>query len=220
MSIINNGEKYIEYKEISISDLGSRYFSIPAIKLLNEVNIYTLQDLFLYEETDIKEILSKARVTVNIQTQNEIIGTRRILRCKYLNENPKIPFNTPNRLDIAVDFGLSARAVNALYYGKYDSLKLYDIIRNNEYGKLTIVRNIGPNVSEEIKTKTSIAYDYYMNHCESIGNSKIYSLLSLRELYLELQRLIDLQNETVENMKLVTEQILEKSQEHDEQKIH
>ena len=118
-----------------------------------------------------------------------------------------------------MDFGLSARSVNALYYGKYDSLKFFDVIRNNEYSKLALIRNIGTTGVEEIKNKTSIAYEYYMKHCESINN-KIYSLLSLKELYLELQRLIDLQNKTAENMKLVTEQILEKSQEQDKQKIH
>ena len=220
MSIISSEEKYIEYKNIFLSDLGNRYFSIPAMKLLNEVNIHTLQELFSYEETDLKVKLSKARVTINIQSQNEIIGTRRILRCKYLNEDPKVSFNTPNRLNIAVDFGLSARSVNALYYGKYDSLKFFDVIRNNEYSKLALIRNIGTTGVEEIKNKTSIAYEYYMKHFESTNDNKIYSLLSLKELYLELQRLIDLQNKTAENMKLVTEQILEKSQEQDKQKIH
>jgi len=207
-------EKYNKYNQILISELIGCKFTIPAMNLLNDNKIYTLQDLFVKSENiNFAEEINSSMVNQNIFILNEIIGTTKLLRCKYLDEDPKIPFYEPIKIDIETDFGFSAKVINTLKRGQYDNIKLFDIVSNKTYHRLLSLRNSGPCLIKEIESKTSIAYDYYIKKCsEHLDNSdiKIDSLEELRDLFLKLEKLTEMQNKVYEEIKIVQQQIKKK----------
>lgn len=220
MSNINSGiEKYSEYSHTYITELEGNYFTFNAIKALNEVGIYTLKDLFSCEEKELINSLKEIRVKENIHLKNEIIGTIKILRCQFLNEDPKVPFNEPSKIDYKTDFGLSRSSLNVILRLPYSINKhdIFDIIVNKDYELLRDVRGAGNRVIDEIKLKTSIAFDYHKKHNSQVSakepieteDMKNKSLSELRELYLELQRKTDLQKQANEQLTTINKKISE-----------
>lgn len=202
-------QRYKEYENISLQELKGCKFSYHAIVLLNTVNIYTLSDLFSKsDEPNFVDLLNSSKNNFTILLRNEILGTTKLLRCKYLNEEPHISFDAPYNIDITSDFGFTQRAINILNRGGYTNMKLCEMIKQKNYYKLLGLNQSGKVAVEEIESKTQIAYQYYQK--KSTIDKKADSLEELKELFIELDRLRKIELETLEKRKIVEDKIKEK----------
>jgi len=190
---------YSQYKNIKLVDL-KNFFSINALNLLGQYHVFTLEELFKsFEDEEFLKLLQFNRTKSNFRILVEINGTTKILRCKYLNEDPNIDFN--NYVD---SFGFSSRVARALtlYSNRDVSIEdLFDMAKTNTFHKLINRREIGLAAIDEISNKIMIAYNYYGDR---IKKKDIVELLSeLQKLLLELEK-----NMSEENYNLVVQNIL------------
>jgi len=161
MQNITNEEKY---KRIFITNLEKPYLTTPARLILNNIGIFTLKDLFSVNEKELKQRLDNLKTIFNSSTINEIIGTARLLRCQYLDEDPKISLDDPSKLDLKIDFGFSARTAGSLLrWPEYVPYKVdpLEAVINQDYKKISRARGIGLETVEEIKLKMTILSNYY-----------------------------------------------------------
>lgn len=218
-----------DFNNISINNL-SMYFTHPILQLLEKLNIKTLGQLF-------KESQQPNFIT-NIQksaVHQELMGTIKLLRCKYLKYDPLIDINDEEMtvLEMSASLGLSTRAYNGLKRGGI----LYDVNVKQFFEKmrdpsirlkLQRVRNLGEAAITEILLKVGIVIDYYdnvKNKSENIvtaENGKIEEINptlteadTLESLNAELQRLreerkrIDAQTDII--LAKIQEKMLEQS---------
>lgn len=188
-------EKYIEYENMMLANL-TNFFSNNALIKLSEYQILTLKDLFeKFEDDD----FSKSFEQTSIKLKNEILGTVKLLRCKYFGENPQIDYdNFPS------SFGFSSRIVQA--FSLYSNVGispeiLLEMARNDDFSQLIRRRNIGVSAVQEIRNKVMIIYNYYIEKKKEKG---IVSLLG------ELQHLLIELNENIkeEQYNLIVDNIL------------
>lgn len=144
-------------------DLDKGYFSTAAINALQKIDILTLKDLILVSESDLNNKLLQNRDKIPFLVQTEILGTRRLLRYKYLKEDPEIPLYDPRKVNLFFHFGLSSNTAETLYYRcGCDAPKIIEIILNNDYESLEKLLGVGAYALEEVKLKTSIFHEYYL----------------------------------------------------------
>lgn len=211
-----NKTNYDVLKNITIESIEKEYFSSAASEYLKGLGINTLADLFGY---DISKLYAEMQKIKAYKKQNsvigEIIGTIKLLRCKHLGEDPKIPFDEPEKIDLATDFGFSINICNSLLrkYG-HNSSELFEIIKNGEYDKLSNVTGIGASRYVQLATKCSIIGGYYnknrdqiiSNRISSLSN-RIDSLTEIGNLCLELKTLLQEQQELNERITTVNNRI-------------
>ena len=196
-----------EIANIHIRDL-YEFFSSNAQTTLEEAKIHTLGDLFkLSEKQDF------ARYFIDKKAFNEIFGTAKILRCKFLGEDPLISIESEELepLELYHKLGFSTRVINALRHNPYcTSTKsfLEKVTSPDAEKKLKGIRNLGPNGAKEVITKTNIVIDYYKNK-ESLKTDNTEET-AIQELNDELQKLIAIRNRYEQMIKGTIEKIQEK----------
>lgn len=184
-----------DYSDITIMSL-NMYFSIAVRNALAKMDIITLEDLFVASTKD--EFISSCYKS---KFCDEILGTTRVLKCKYLNINPEININDEEQSFVSYSkiLGFSTRAVNALKRGRFADLTFKEfMIRMNEEGieqRLDRLRNMGSNTKNEILLKVRIVTDYYSNKKieddskQTLENNT--DLSNLKKIYNELKQLIN-----------------------------
>lgn len=184
------------YKDISIMSL-SMYFSIAVINALAKMNIITLEDLFTASTKE--EFIS---LCYKSKFRNEILGTTKILKCKYLNIDPEININDEEQPFVSYVrmLGFSTRAINVLKgSGLSDCTFKEFMTRMNEEDidqYLSCLRNMGDNTKAEILLKVRIITDYYSNKKDENDlkqdtETNSSDLNNIKKLYEELRQLID-----------------------------
>lgn len=190
-------QKYFEeYKDISIMNL-NMYFSIAVINALAKMNIATLEDLFVVSTK--QEFIS---LCYKSKFRNEILGTTKILKCKYLNEDPEINIDDEEQpfISYARMLGFSTRAINVLRRGGWSDYSFKGFIeRMNEVNidqRLSRLRNMGDSTKSEILLKVKIITDYYskkkdVNDSKQDSENDSSDINNIKKLYDELKQLID-----------------------------
>lgn len=188
----------------------------PALNKLELIGIYTVGDLL--SGKGLSNFLNRLESDRYIKLQ--ILGAIRLLRCKYLDEDPLIDEN--DEIDITTiseKFGFSKRTKNCLgnarFNNQYSSNKFFKLMRNYEVREYELSRksNIGEKVIAEIVNKVQIVLDYHDRHQKNtifIDDSDVNDNLSLEELNNELLRLkLEMQRIT-ERTDIVLEQVRKK----------
>ena len=141
-------------------------FTSSTLTILLDSGIITIGDLFS-QSTKSNFIGSLGKISL-AQT-DEILGTTKILRCKYLDEDPLI--DEDDSLDmqtICYKFGFSIRVRNCLqsYFNWGESPKFFETMRNQEERDYVLrrIRNMGQVGIEEVINKTQIVFDYHDRH--------------------------------------------------------
>lgn len=178
---------YSQFKNIKLDSLKG-IFNGHNIILLKKFNIVTLDQFFVLclDEQLVKDICFCE------ETYNTIMGINRLLRCKYLNEDPEIDFNFRNdNLDDAKKLyeklGFSLNVIYALLRAGYTTRIFFKTIGMpksvNEFAK---VKNLGIKGYREIIAKISIVKNYY-NNCDKklISKSNLVKIkdIMLSQLY-------------------------------------
>ena len=122
-----------EIANISINSLSS-YFSRDALNYLREKNIKTFEQLCNYVNHPEKILEYK-----NNNIRQEIIGTTKILKCKYLNEDPLININDDGTYvyEISNTFGLSYDDERSLFWAadfyEWNVKEFFDIVGTSKF---------------------------------------------------------------------------------------
>lgn len=190
-------QKYFEeYKDISIMNL-NMYFSIAVINALAKMNIVTLEDLFAASLKE--EFIS---LCYKSKFRNEIIGTTKILKCQYLNEDPEMDINDEEQsfASYVGMLGLSTRAINVLRRSGWSDLTFKEFINkmneDNIDQRLNHLRNMGDSTKTEILLKVRIITDYYSSKKDEQNSNHFIEtnssdLSNIKKLYEELRELIN-----------------------------
>lgn len=184
------------------------FFSNNAQNTLEEANIHTLGDLFkLSEKQDF------ARYFIDRKAFNEIFGTAKILRCKFLGEDPFINIDSEELepLELYQKLGFSTRVINALRHNPYCTSTrsfLEKVTSPDAEKKLKGIRNLGQNGAKEVIAKTRIVIEYYKNK-ENIKTANTEET-AIQELNEELQKLIAIRDRYDQMIKGTIEKIQEK----------
>lgn len=185
----------------------------PALNKLKLMGITTIGDLLMIGSSS--KFLNRLDGDRHLKLQ--ILGAIRLLRCKYLDEDPLIDEN--DNIDISIiseKFGFSKRTRNCLGNARFNSKrtnnKFFKLMRNYEMREYLLSResNIGPKVISEIIYKVQIVLDYHDRHQKNTkydAETNLNDNLSLEDLNKELLRLkIEMQRLT-ERTDVVLEQI-------------
>lgn len=148
----------LDLKEITHTDL-ALYFTSASLKQIAKY-INNLEQLFaLSKRPDFIGYFNTSRVYI------EVINTIRLLRCKYLNEDPSIDIeNTELPLDeLYKKLGLSSRSSNTLKRANFckNPKEFFNKIKETSQEDLLRFRGLGKNTAIEIKIKADIVIDYY-----------------------------------------------------------
>jgi len=212
------------YRDIRLNDL-ENIFSSNALNMFDNYQIMTLGDLFdNYESGYIFKLFQDKQTTFIIGLKNEIYGTIKILKYKYLDEALDINLQ-PELIDIQTDFGFSSRVVNALIRNKdiktITVSDLFSMAEKKDFSKLFSLRGVGAQSVNEIIVKVTLFYECYRRmknglinyskeNCDS-SSKEITTLLSeLQNLSLELKRVIEEEKQIAERIDEVQEEIRQK----------
>lgn len=183
-------DKYKEFESISIIDLG--HFFIPeVIRAFNKVGINNLSQLFQLSD---KGILDS---NFPIRFYNHIFRGIKLLRCKYLDEDPLIDIKKKNIDSNCEYLGLTVRSYTCLrryfrYVSDNSNINLFDFIREpNSLDRLNKIRNMGEKSAKEVYERAMIVIDYYDRHKEDnkVVVNESNEKETLEYLYAELKRL-------------------------------
>lgn len=221
---LNGGETseeiHGEFTKISIYDIPG-FFSTDAIKVLRELEIYNVGDLFSKS--------SQPDFIINLGTKkvaSEILSSIKLLKCKYLGEDPLI--DETDELDIkeiCSKFGFSTRITNSLVRAgfNYDGskLKFFEVMRKPEIREEILRKAVkmGASSIDELVIKTQIVLDYHdkqaMKQFEIISESTEQSHDTTKK---EIDSLESLKDELVRlrleiaKLSIRTDKVLEKIQ--------
>ena len=143
------------------------FFTSNTLAILQNNGIITIGDLFVRSSKP-NFIDSLGKINKNIT--NEILGAIKLLRCKYLDEDPLIEEDDSLDMEtIRYKFGFSIRVWNALIrygFNWKENLKFFETMRNQEERDYVLrrIRNMGPVGIEEVINKTQIVFDYHDRH--------------------------------------------------------
>ena len=211
---------YSDYREIRLSDL-DKFFSLNTLDLFSSYQIVTLGNLFESYDNGYLFELFRGKVTpFTLKMKNEIYGTTRLLRYKYLNESFDISLQ-PELIDIQTDFGFSSRVVGAFARNvkQITVTDLFSMAEKDDFCELFYMRGIGEQSIDEIKTKVMLFYDCYnykKNELISHSNSDVSSkdvatlMVELKSLSLELKRIRAEEGNIIERIDEVQEEISKK----------
>lgn len=183
-------DKYKEFESISMNELNS-FFSFGAIELLQKMNVNNLSQLFQLSD---KGILDS---NFPIRFYNHIFRGIKLLRCKYLDEDPLIDIKKKNIDSNCEYLGLTVRSYTCLsryfrYVSDNSNINLFDFIREpNSFVKLHKIRNMGEKSAKEVYERAMIVIDYYDRHKEDnkVVVNESNEKETLEYLYVELKRL-------------------------------
>lgn len=189
-----------DLSQIKLSDL-SGFFSRNALQKLEEKQITNLQQLF--EEASKPEFMSQS-----LGIYEEVYPSTKLLRCKYLNEDPVIEEDSNLSLqDTLTRLGLSPRTKNCIIRSNIfkSTTHFFEVMRSpgrNSY--LTRIRSLGKVGLTELNLKLQIVFQYHDNQHKSEN-----SVEGLRE---ELKKLTKQVKEMNARITFLTNQIQELEQ--------
>ncbi len=177
-----------------------------ALKELMKKNIVTVGDLLkMPENEEYYNLLLNKKTT----TYMEIRGVIRLLKCKYMDIDPMIDFESDADLyELSKEFGLSRRSANCLVRSGYTTKEFLELMHDEaRETKLSRIRNAGSVVAQEILTKGSIVIDFYDKKKEKLKNATEDETIEM--LYKQLEQT---RNE-IQILNTRTDEILAKIQE-------
>ncbi|MBQ6323538.1 MAG: hypothetical protein IJI22_01760 [Bacilli bacterium] len=196
-----------EIANIYIRDL-YEFFSSNAQTMLEKAGIHKLGELLnLSERSDFARYFSDKKAF------GEVLGTVKILRCKFLGEDPLIDINSEELepLELYQKLGFSTRVINALRRTLYctNAKTFFERITSSDIeSKLKGIRNLGSGGAKEVIIKTNIVIDYYKNKDNVKTDDDTQK--EIQELNEELQELIAMRNRYDQLIKGTIEKIQEK----------
>lgn len=172
VSLIENPYIPVAIGNISLSNLNN-LISLPLLRDLNDLGVETLGQLFQITSDDMNVFKWSGRH----RRGRELEGVQRILRCKYLNEDPKVDENdeTLSMDAFYSSLGFSVRAVNSLLRSnKFSTAKsFFSAMRSEdpEY-ELASVKDCGIATREEVLEKANIVIEYHdrVNGLDQVNN--------------------------------------------------
>lgn len=219
--------------EISIDDL-SYFFSHSALNFLMENQIYSLASFL--DLANMPDVLLKL---TGKSFYEEITGTYRVLRCKYLNEDPFIDIydDEKNSVEIFPKLGLSVRSARALkrsYAGRiwgysggskedWSVKRFFEVMGDPHIDKkLMNIRNLGIVSIQEILHKVQIVLEYYdtLEKDEPLVSNSEKQIDTLESLRTELYSLIEERNQIDQKIHRILSIIEEKEQEKPKERVY
>ena len=190
---VNNGEKnYCDVtNNTSILEVRN-FFSTGNFEYLIKRNVFTLYDLF-------NDSFLKTLMNHNDRPYNErlkIIATIKILRCKYLGEDPKISTKISYKVFENL-LGISFKTQMFLHnkMGINNLTELLQLIENKDFSKLNQIE------SEDLIPKLVVLYNF--NKIGNVKNDNHNNNDKLLDLYMLLKELIIQNNSLIERIKVV-----------------
>ena len=134
------------------------------LKVLENLGITTVGDLL--EQTENFDEFSK-KLPNGQSIRKDMLNIIKLLKCKYLNEDPKINFKITERLPFYEQFGFSRQVISCLCRSRdFNPDKFIELL----YSDLTRIRNVrglGEAGYGEILYKMSIILNYYKSKYKS-----------------------------------------------------
>lgn len=154
----NLNQDSTSFSSIKIDETGM--FNNEALKKLSNLGIFTLNDLF----NKSREPNFSTDIQATSSLYDHIIGTIKILKCKYLNEDPLINIASLEHDELGGKLGLSTRTSTALRRSYISGEILIEIMTSMDIGRdLGRIRNLGETSLNELMTKYYIVTEYYKN---------------------------------------------------------
>lgn len=206
-------DKEIEESEFNYNDLKNlsienfkEYFSSNSFEFLKSLGIVNLEGLFNIVTT--KEFMHS---TKNERIKNEIIGTARLLKCKFYDVDPLIDINSDEEADINfyMSMGFSTHAVLSMLRGyEIQKNEFLDTVQKPGFVyNLEGVRSTGKKTIREIMLKTEILVNYYThNKKEEKSTTPVSELSNLKK---QLDDLLRERSELDKQINLLYRQITE-----------
>lgn len=197
-------------KNIGISKL-ENLFSLHTINLIKQYNIFTLGDLIGIVDTPI--LCLEYFGTTNYY--DEIVNTVRILKCKYLNEDPIIDINDDQNVSSEFFKLLGVRVVSSFFlsFWKGKSVKDFFALMKKPSIKreLMRIRNFGKQQVDSLIERVNIVLDYYENNTQTIPLNQIMgeSTESYEYIVKKYQRLKNERQQLDREIELVLQKIHE-----------
>lgn len=224
-------KQYNELYSIKLSELDA-LFSTPAKKRIGTMNITTLGELF--ELSEKKEFIT---YFVDIYTDSysavsplyqEIIGTVKLLKYKYLGIDPK--FSKESRLN---ELGFSTKACHGIirykkyipfkeeevkkFYEEYDLMELITLLSDKTVlvSEFSQTYSVGIKVVDEVREKMEILNLYFgskkiIEHDNSQTRNDDISNDDLQQLYKQLEDLLHQHQTLSEQILILQKKISEK----------
>lgn len=207
-------ETALELKNIDINNL-TVFFSTSILKQLTNYGITNLEQLFAFAMTpDFVTYFNRCAIW------DEVSNTIRLLRCKYLHEDPLIDINDEQieSEELYKFLGFSTRSTHCLQRIDFckNAKEFFEKMRNPlERVKLNRVRNLGENSLREILEKSNIVIHYYENLKEREERPKNLEKVelddnTLESLNTELKRLQEERKRVDNRIDIVIAKIQEK----------
>lgn len=219
-------QKYTELNHIKLDELEC-FFSTPARKIISQMNVSTLGELLSLSET--KEFInyfiydSSTKISPLYQ---EIVGTLKLLKFKFLGIDPKI-----NEKFTLEELGISSRASNGIlrykhcvpfkaeeverFYAENNIIELINHLSNEQVLKESFskTRTVGVDVVKEVQSKFIILKQYFDGKEKSKGVDSSTNVTNdeLKQLYIELEELLKQQSVLNEQILIIQNRINEKS---------
>ena len=190
---------YSNYIDKSLKSI-SWFFSQTGLKHLEKYGITNLGKLFEFVDNPNFATLFSTSVVYR-----EVKGTVKILKCKFLDEDPLIDESDEEISieDLSSMFGFTNRTANALSEAKINAKELFEIMRSETPQlELENIRYLGNSGVREIMEKVKIVMDYHDKHKDQDE--------SLEQLNAELQRLREEKRKIDEQTNIVLAKIQEK----------
>ena len=196
---------YNDLKNIDIEAFKD-YFSSKSFEFLKSLGVVNLDDLLKIIIT--REFINSNR---NETIKNEIIGTARLLKCKFYGVDPLIDMNSEEKADsdFYISMGFSTHA-------RLSMLRKFELKRNEFLDtvqkpgfvyNLERAKNTGKKAIREIMLKTEILVDYYThNKKEEKSTTPVSELSNLKK---QLDDLLRERSELDKQINLLYKQITE-----------
>lgn len=159
-------DKYKEFENISINDLG-HFFVREEISELNKIGIINLSQLFkLYDDSNFSNDIKFNNFEQRMVYKKIFIGIK-LLKCKYLDEDPLIDENIEDINIICLRLGLSKNSCNSLRRFKIHepNFNFFELMRESDaLNKICKIRNIGEVFAKEIYERAIIVVNYHDKH--------------------------------------------------------
>jgi len=160
---MDTSQNKVEHNDVLLKQI-ENCFSNNALIMLQDYGIFTLKELFeKFSSEEFVKHFNLMRTSSNQYLQQEILGTVRLLRCKYLNEDPILDFACPEQIDIRTSFGFSARVSSSLSRMRISAKTLFDMAEEDNFESLYEIRNINKMGVAEVSNKVKIIYNFYKN---------------------------------------------------------
>ncbi len=212
----NMSESEIEkFQNIKLKDL-STFFSYLTLQDLEGMGVFNLYQLFVMEEC--------VDSYVNLESlrfYDEAIGTARLLKCEYLQEDPCIDINDEqmNPQELYKLLGFRAHVKRALLLENFcNNAKEYFEKMQQPDIKYTLSRmwHIGPKLIDEIMQKTNIVLNYnrIFNPKKALYEDTLTKLKQLRGELKDLNKQRNLVREEICQLKAQLSDLIDKEHHH------